>query len=286
MTNSSTKRRLLSRTSSLLVFAFALAAVWCEAGAIKVNAQTDDPLFTTPTALIVAVDARGQISLNERPLGSTADTGALTARLRAIFDARKRNLVFADRDGATQTKIPLDDRIAKRVYVHPDMAVPLAKVLQLLRDLRDAGAHPISLDLNRGDVSYSAFAGPSVLLDPINGIADPRSLVIRMDAGRGLRLNADPVASLDALRQRLNAVFQQRTTNHDLDPATGSITRRVGLEFDPQLSLNDVLDTMVAISSTYPNPLILSLDPVDAGSSKVPAPAKSAKPKRRHSRRP
>jgi biopolymer transport protein ExbD len=242
-----------------------------------VAAQTTDLLATTPTALIVTVDARGEIALNDKAIG----TAPLTTRLRAIFTSRKKNLVFADRDGAMQTRIPLDDRIAKRVYVHPDAALPLAKALKILRDIRDAGAHPLSVSLNSGDVSYSALVEAD--LDEFGPVGN--LLLVRQGVDREYQLNGERLATPDALREKLVAVFNQRTTDRLIDPKTGEVLRKVVLEFDRTLNLTDILNTLVAVRPAYPSPVVLSLLTPPLDFEDVLPPRRPSKPKHINRRR-
>src|SRR6185295_18921451 len=118
--------------------------------------QTQDHLLTTAAALIVEVDSRGGLSLNEAKFGTVGNTAKLTTRLKQIFDARLRNRVFADRDGATQTHIPLGERIAKGVTVHPDTSLSYLDLLRVLTDIRAAGASPLTVEMIRGDLSHLA----------------------------------------------------------------------------------------------------------------------------------
>lgn len=245
-----------------------------------------DILLTTPPALIVEVDARGNISLNEVAYGNVTNPTKLTARLNEIFAARTNNLVYSDRDGATMTQIPLGERIAKRLYVQTDPAFPLSSLLKFLSAVTTTDTNRLSVSLRRGDLSHE------VVIERPNAIASsqasPSYLLIQMEYDRALSLNDKPIASIDALREQLTATFAERRQKREFVPGTSSIDQSVWLQFDQALTLADVLDILVGLSPTYARPVYLRLDPVQRIYRDVPPKLrpKPTKPTRRRARRP
>lgn len=243
-----------------------------------------DILLTTPAALIVEVDARGNISLNDVKYGTVANASRLTTRLNEIFAARTRNLVYADRDGATMTQIPLGERIAKRLYVQPDPAFPLSSLLKFLSAVTATDTNYLSVNLRRGDLSHEVvIERPGKIA---SNQASPSYLLIQMDYDRVLSLNDKAIASIDALREQLTATFDTRRQKREFAPGTSSIDQSVWLQFDQALGLADVLDILVGISPTYARPVFLRLDPVQRIYRDVPPkPKPKPKPTGRRARR-
>lgn len=268
---------------SLLLVAAILVALGSVARSASAMPQPQDSLLTTPAALIVNVDARGGVTLNEKPYGTVADPAKLTARLNEIFAARTRNLVFADRDGASMTQIPLADRIAKRVYVHPAAAVPIATLVKLLSAIRTTEAKPLQLDLNRGDLSYSLVIQSAA--DEKTSVPDPQRLTLRLEDYGKLSMNTESFPTVDALRERLTAIFAQRQRDHEFAPGTNAISRSVWLQVDPSRSQSDILDVLQAISATYAQPIYLQMTAPVRVYEDIPPQRKPTKPARRRTRR-
>jgi biopolymer transport protein ExbD len=272
------RRRIGAMMLTLLAFTFGSISF----ARTKVP-QTQDRLLTTATALIVEVDARGNVQLNASGFGTTANSTRLVARLNEIFAARTRNLVFSDRDGATQTHIPLERRIAKKVSVIPDLRLAWPELLKLLRALRTTDTNLLSVELNPSDVSFPS----SVELKPeTSADADPHLLLVRMDAGRHITLNQEAMASLEALTEKLRAVFAQRRQDGVFAPGTNQIDQTVYFQIDPRLSVSDLTDLRQAIGHTYATPVILRLEDPPRTYADVPPARRTTPPTRRRHRRP
>jgi biopolymer transport protein ExbD len=247
--------------------------------------EPQDRLLTTAAALIVEVDARGGVSLNEVKFGTVANSTTLTNRLKQIFDTRLRNRVFADRDGASQTHIPLDERIAKGVYLHPATSLGYADLLKLLTEIRAAGASPLYVELTRGDISHLATVPTSRSQTDL--VPNPYFLLATVDARHNIELNRERVPSFEALATRLRTIFDQRQRDGALDPATKQISRAVGLRLDRGNSVSSLLDLMDAAGLMGASPIILLIDDATLPAlNAVPPARKPTKPARKPSGRP
>jgi biopolymer transport protein ExbD len=267
-----------------VVFAFVLTALVAIASFARMPVNPpQDTLLTAPTALIVEINARGNVTLNDVAYGTVADAAKLTARLNEIFAARTRNLVYADRDGATMTQFPLGERIAKRLYVQPDAALPLRSLLKFLIALATTDTNRLSVNVRRGDLSHE------ILIERPGTAASSQTnahyLLVQMEANRALSLNAQTQASIQALGERLTAIFTARRQNRDFTPGTSSVNQSVWLQLDQSLSLSDVLDLLVGISPSYARPVYLRLDSVPRVYQDAPPKPQPAKPTRHRSRR-
>ena len=233
--------------------------------------RTQDQLLTTAAALIVEIDARGGISLNQAKFGTVASTAKLTDRLRQIFDARLRNRVFADRDGASQTHIPLGERIAKGVSVHPNTSLSYADLLKVLTDIRASGASPLNVELARGDLSHLATVPTRTQPDLV---PNPYFLLATVGAGGRIELNRERVPSFQALTTRFYSIFEQRQKDGSVDPATKQISRTVGLRLDRGNSVANLLNLMDAAGLAGASPIVLLIDDATLPPLKAVAPTR------------
>jgi biopolymer transport protein ExbD len=251
-------------------------------------AQATDRLATTPAALIVAIDAGGNVSMNETQFGTVRDTQMLTVRLKEIFATRTKNLVFADRDGATQTQIPLDQRIAKGVYVHADQSMQVADLLKFLTELRETKASPINLTMNRGDIAHQIRVeglAPDYMA-VASSTPDPFLLRVQLAADKSVSLNGAQQASLEALSERIRGIFADRRAHRDFIPGTNQVPQVVRLQFDPRLKVGDTLDLVQAVAFTYASPIYLRLETPEQVFNEPTPPSAPARTTRRRTRRP
>lgn len=97
-----------------------------------------------PLTLVVAVGRDSSISLNNDAIGATVDSPErLIERLREIFAARTRNLVYSDTAG--QTSAPA---IEKTVFIKAPRSLSYGSVARVVDSVKNAGADPVSLQID------------------------------------------------------------------------------------------------------------------------------------------
>jgi len=79
-------------------------------------------LKPNPLTLVVSITQDLQLKLNQEPMGSVNDTGALSAKLQQTFSLRREQHAYKV-GMETATNIPEDQRIEKTVFVKAPRAL-------------------------------------------------------------------------------------------------------------------------------------------------------------------
>jgi biopolymer transport protein ExbD len=103
---------------------------------------------TNTDALIAVIEKDRSLSLDrETGLGSPDDTARLVERLRSVFKTRLENgsvsAAFAD-----DAERPMQDRIERTVFIRAPRALDYGSVARVVDAVKEAGAYPISLQID------------------------------------------------------------------------------------------------------------------------------------------
>jgi len=98
--------------------------------------------FSQCGQLIVTVTFDGNLYLNKKLRGNLDNPGELLDRLRSIFEIRGQMHVYRAGVEATSA-IREEDRIEKTVYIKVARTIEFAEVVDLIDELKQAGANPI-----------------------------------------------------------------------------------------------------------------------------------------------
>ena len=108
----------------------------------RLPAESDGRGETHPDALIVSVDEKLQLRLNNgETLGSTEDTGKLNALLAQTFQERARNgVVKQNARGEAETE--------KTVFIKAPRSINYGTIAKVVDGVKGAGASPIGLQID------------------------------------------------------------------------------------------------------------------------------------------
>jgi biopolymer transport protein ExbD len=101
-----------------------------------------------PLTLVVAIENDSSLRLNaEKNLGTIEDAEKLVGRLKAVFEERKENGVYAENiamdSGATAA-----EKIEKTVFIKAPRSVSYGDVTKVIDAVKLSGAEPISLQID------------------------------------------------------------------------------------------------------------------------------------------
>ena len=97
-----------------------------------------------PLTLVVSVGRDSSVSLNNESLDATiASPEPLIERLREIFEARSRNLVYSETSGETSTPA-----VEKTVFIKAPRSLSYGNVASVVDSVKAAGADPVSLQID------------------------------------------------------------------------------------------------------------------------------------------
>jgi biopolymer transport protein ExbD len=104
-------------------------------------------LKPNPLTLVVSITQDLQLKLNQEPMGSVNDTGALAAKLQQTFSQRREQHAYKV-GMETATNIPEDQRIEKTVFVKAPRALHYGDVVKVIDAIKGAGASPVGLQVD------------------------------------------------------------------------------------------------------------------------------------------
>lgn len=108
---------------------------------VPAKPQTDQRVVPNTWTLVVSLDTRGQLRLNQGAvLGTTTDMSKLTTALADTFRLR-----IAGLNGAP---LPVGIASACTVFIKAPRAVPYGEVARVIDGLKGAGADPIGLQID------------------------------------------------------------------------------------------------------------------------------------------
>ena len=97
--------------------------------------QRNDNVPAHPHTIVVAVTPERKIRINnEAPAGTVEDPAAAIERLRAVFAAREANFVSE-----------------RTVFIKAPLRIDYGSVAMVVDAVKTAGAHPVSLQIDRLD---------------------------------------------------------------------------------------------------------------------------------------
>jgi biopolymer transport protein ExbD len=108
----------------------------------KLPAEPDDRGQTNPNSLVVSVDEKLQLRLNNNEtLGTVSDMSKLNSKLAQTFQDRTRNGVFRkNANGETETE--------KTVFIKAPRSVKYGEIAKVVDGVKGTGAHPIGLQID------------------------------------------------------------------------------------------------------------------------------------------
>ncbi len=110
--------------------------------------KPDAEVRENPKSLIVTVGSDSSVMLNrESGLGSTADTGQLVDRLKAVFAERVANGDVSESFGDDQQR-PFADRAERTVFIKAPRSIAYGEVAKIVDAVKFAGAYPVSLQID------------------------------------------------------------------------------------------------------------------------------------------
>lgn len=104
-----------------------------------------------PLTLVVSIDSTGALRLNEKEeLGTVEAPGPLGARLRDVFEERKRTRAYKEGIELSPNfaQMSEDERIEKRVFIKAPRSTKYEQVVQVIDTVKGAGASPIGLQID------------------------------------------------------------------------------------------------------------------------------------------
>ncbi len=115
---------------------------------VPAESKTDVNVGPNPDTLVAVVESDGSLRLNkETDLGTTADTGKLSERLRAVFAERLANGSVTG-NFVDDPERPISDRIERTVFIKAPRATGYGEVAKVVDAVKSAGAYPISLQID------------------------------------------------------------------------------------------------------------------------------------------
>lgn len=109
----------------------------------KLPAEPDDsPAQTNPNRLIVTVDSRLRVGLNDREnLGTVDDTSRLAALLAETLQRREQNgIIRRNASGATE--------IEKTVVIKAPRSISYGEIVKVVDGVKATGANPVGLQID------------------------------------------------------------------------------------------------------------------------------------------
>src|SRR5713226_10483676 len=104
-------------------------------------------LKPNPLILVVSISTDLSLKLNQDPIGSVNDTGALAAKLAQTFELRKDQHAYkVGMEG--RTDLPEDQRVEKTVFVKAPRALHYGDVVKVIDAIKGAGASPVGLQVD------------------------------------------------------------------------------------------------------------------------------------------
>ena len=104
-------------------------------------------LKPNPLTLVVSISTDLQLKLNQEPMGSVNDTGALALQLQQTFQQRLSQKAYKV-GMETATNKPEDERIEKTVFVKAPRALHYGDVVKVIDAIKGAGANPVGLQVD------------------------------------------------------------------------------------------------------------------------------------------
>ena len=104
-------------------------------------------LKPNPLTLVVTIDDRLQLKLNQESMGSVNDTTALSQKLIQVFQLRKEQRAYKP-GMESQTNLPEDQRIEKTVFVKAPRSLKYGEVVKVIDAIKGAGASPVGLQVD------------------------------------------------------------------------------------------------------------------------------------------
>ena len=101
--------------------------------------------------LLVRINADGSLMLNNlADMGSVENPDTLSSKLRKVFELRLANLAFIDRN-SNDPGSASPDRIERTVFIKAPRSIGYGKVARVIDAVKQAGAVPISLQVDALD---------------------------------------------------------------------------------------------------------------------------------------
>lgn len=99
-------------------------------------------------ALIVTIERDLSLKLNQTgELGTTADTGKLSAMLSDVFRHRREAQMYRP-EMTTRFDLPDDERVLKTVFIKAPRSISYGEVARVIDGIKGAGANPVGLQID------------------------------------------------------------------------------------------------------------------------------------------
>lgn len=103
---------------------------------------------SSPLALVVTIENDSSLRLNsEKNLGTIEDAGKLVQRLKAVFEERKENGVYAE-NLAANSGSNATEKTEKTVFIKAPRLTVYGDVAKVIDAVKLSGADPISLQID------------------------------------------------------------------------------------------------------------------------------------------
>jgi biopolymer transport protein ExbD len=99
-------------------------------------------------ALVVTIAPDLSLKLNQTgEMGTTSDTGKLSATLMDVFRQRKETHMFSQ-EMKNRFDLPDDERVLKTVFIKAPRSISYGEVARVIDGIKGAGARPIGLQID------------------------------------------------------------------------------------------------------------------------------------------
>ena len=99
-------------------------------------------------SLVVTIRPDLSLKLNQTgDMGTTSDTGKLSAALADVFERRKEAHTYG-RESQNRFDLPEDERVLKTVFIKAPRSISYGEVARVIDGIKVAGASPIGLQID------------------------------------------------------------------------------------------------------------------------------------------
>lgn len=108
----------------------------------------DEETIPGDLSLVVTIEPDLSLKLNQTSgMGTTSDTGRLSAALVDVFQRRREAQTFG-RELMNRFDLPEDERVLKTVFIKAPRSISYGEVARVIDGIKVAGASPVGLQLD------------------------------------------------------------------------------------------------------------------------------------------
>jgi biopolymer transport protein ExbD len=132
----------------LLIIFMVISPLKPSAFKTKIPAEPTQPASPNPYTLVVAIEGDSSLRLNtESEMGTVDQPDRIVARLREVFSDRLKNQTYAE-STALNPNLAEDEKIEKTVFIKAPRGRNYGDVARVIDAVKQAGARPISLQID------------------------------------------------------------------------------------------------------------------------------------------